>query len=218
MDRRISFDPTLYAIADADALPADGFSDFVAQAIDGGVTAVQVRAKGLSDSRFVSFASEILEVARHAGVPVVVNDRADIALAGGAEGVHLGGEDLSPELARRLLGEKAVIGVTAHDLGEVARAEEVGADYVSFGAVFESPSKQMSQVQGLEGLSRARGTTRLPLVAIGGITVERAAAVVAAGADGIAVISGLWSAEDVRLRAAEFRAAIEQGRKRREAD
>jgi thiamine-phosphate pyrophosphorylase len=215
MSSRPPFDPSLYAIADACATPPASVRSLLESAVSGGVTAVQVRAKKLSGADFLKFASAVVEVAAAAGVAVIINDRVDVALAVRASGVHLGDGDFPVGAAREVLGGGYVIGATAHSRGEIAEADEAGADYIGFGAVYPSPSKDVGVVQGLEGLREARRLTSLPLVAIGGITVERTAGVIAAGADGVAVISGLWSSDDPGARAREYAAAVERGRAER---
>jgi thiamine-phosphate pyrophosphorylase len=216
MTRRSDLDFSLYAIADASVLPPSHAPSLVERAIAGGVTAVQVRAKGFEDAAFLDFACAIVDAASRHGVPTLVNDRVDIALASGVRGVHLGAGDIPPTVARRLLGPAAVIGVTAHSLEEVRAAEGWGAHYIGFGSIYPSPSKAVETIQGLEGLRRARPLTELPIIAIGGVTVDRASEVIAAGADGIAVISGLWSAEDPESRAREYARAIKLGRESRD--
>ena len=208
------FDPTLYAIADASVMTPSAAPSLVESALAGGVTAVQVRAKELSGPEFLAFARGIVEVAKRRGVAVIVNDRVDLVEALAADGVHLGVGDMPVAAARALLGESALIGTTAHDMEELCAAEASGADYVGFGSIFPSPTKEVVVIQGVEEVVKARKLTRLPMVAIGGITVERTTDVIAAGADGVAVISGLWSATDVESRAREFRSAVRRGRAR----
>ncbi len=206
------FDPSLYAIVDQATLRSATAPSLVEEAIAGGVTLLQVRAKGLDDAGYLDYARAVAAAASRHGVPVLVNDRVDIALAVRADGVHLGEGDLPPALARRLMGPRAVIGATAHSLEQVLEAERAGADYIGFGSIYRSPSKQVVAIQGTEGIREASRLTGLPIVAIGGITVERAAEVIGAGADGVAVISGLWSAPDVAARAAQYADAIARGR------
>jgi thiamine-phosphate pyrophosphorylase len=145
-------------------------------------------------------------------VKVIINDRVAIVSAVAADGVHLGSQDMAVSTARALLGAEALIGSTAHSMDEIREAETSGADYVGFGSIYSSTTKKVDEIQGTEGIRAARRLTTLPLVAIGGITVERAGDVIAAGADGVAVISGLWSADDVEARARQYRAAIESAR------
>lgn len=214
MKQQSRFDPTLYAIADSSVLTVEQAPALVERAIAGGVTAVQVRAKDLDDSLFVKFALAVTGVAAREGVKVIINDRVALVSAVEADGVHLGSLDMAVSTARALLGAEALIGTTAHNMDEIREAEMSDADYVGFGSIYPSPTKKVEEIQGTEGIRAARQLTTLPMVAIGGITVERAADVIAAGADGIAVISGLWSAEDVEARARRYRAAIDSARGR----
>jgi thiamine-phosphate diphosphorylase len=213
MNSITSFDPTLYAIADASVMSAEAAPRLLESALKGGVTAVQVRAKELGDSEFVEFGRAVVAAACRYGVPVIVNDRVALVSRLGAAGVHLGARDMAASTARSLLGVDALIGTTAHSKEEIRAADVSGADYVGFGSIFPSPTKKVEAIQGLEGVGKARKLTSLPIVAIGGITAGRAAEVIAAGADGVAVISGLWSAKDVEARAREYIAAIECARR-----
>ena len=137
------------------------------------------------------------------------SDRADVALAVSADGVHLGQDDLPVELARRILNQGKWIGCSTHNLAQVIEADKSSADYVAFGPIFPTGSKERPDpVVGLEGLRKAREATRKPLVAIGGITVENARATIEAGADSVAVISDLIGAPDVAARARKFLEAL----------
>jgi thiamine-phosphate pyrophosphorylase len=214
MDPIRRFDPTLYAIADASVLTAAGAPSLVDSALKGGVTVLQIRAKDLSDADFLDFARAVAGTAAPHGIPVIVNDRVEAVTAVGAHGVHLGAEDMAVSAARSILGDDALIGTTAHSMDEVEAADASGADYVGFGSIFPSPTKVVEEIQGAGGIAMARGLTALPIVAIGGITVERAAEVIAAGADGVAVISGLWGSDDVEARAREYVAEIKSARGR----
>ena len=157
--------------------------------VDGGATLVQVREKNASSLEFYKVARQACSVA---AVSVIINDRADIAQAVGAAGVHLGQDDLPPEAARRLLGNDVIIGYSTHSLPQVMEATKLPVDYIAFGPVFQTASKSdSSPVVGLEGLRAARNVTNKPLVAIGGITPANAGEVIAGGADSVAMISGL---------------------------
>jgi thiamine-phosphate pyrophosphorylase len=157
----------------------------------GGATLIQLREKHLSPREFYSAAKEALDVARERKVRLIINDRVDIALALGADGVHLGQDDLPPAAARRLLGERAIIGFSTHSVEQARRAASLPVDYLAIGPIFRTSSKENPDaVVGLEGLRRVRRAAgSVPLVAIGGITLETAPEVIAAGADAIAVIS-----------------------------
>jgi thiamine-phosphate pyrophosphorylase len=153
---------------------------------------VQLRAKELSSGRFLEWAREAVEEARAAGIQLLVNDRADVALLAGADGVHLGQDDLPPEAARELLGTGAVIGLSTHSLGEAEAAGRSPVDYVAIGPVFETRSKESPhRPLGAAGVAEVRRAVTKPLVAIGGITAENGGSVLRAGADSLAVISAL---------------------------
>ena len=186
--------PPLYAILDAGLVPPDdGPLKMARELVSGGVTLIQYRNKTGS-------AREILDQARGlreslpATVRLVLNDRADLALAAGFGGVHVGQDDLSPESVRGLIGPERWLGVSTHNPEQVRDAGATSADYIAVGPVFATRSKaNPDPVIGLEGVRRARALTAKPLVAIGGITRENCQSVIAAGADSVAVISDLLS-------------------------
>lgn len=184
--------PGLYPITDR-RLSGLSHAAQVARLCEGGARLVQLREKHLSPREFYAEALEALTVARSFGAKLVINDRADVALAVGAYGLHLGQEDLPPEAARRLLGERAVIGFSTHNVEQAVAAARLHLDYVAVGPVFDTSSKERPDPSiGLEGVKRVREATgKLPLVAIGGITRESARAVLQAGADSVAVIGAL---------------------------
>ena len=148
---------------------------------------------------------EIAERVRKAGGIFIVNDRADLARVTGADGVHIGQEDLPVELARRVLLPGQLIGFSTHNRAQFEEAEKTSADYIAFGPIFTTGSKERPDpVVGLDRLREMRGLTRKPLVAIGGITLDNAASVIEAGADSVAVIHDLLAAEDIGARARKF--------------
>ena len=163
---------------------------------------LQLRVKGEGDVRFLALAKDALEAARGAGVPLLINDRADIARIVGAQGVHLGQDDLKVGKARDILPAGAIVGLSTHSEDEVQASAEEPLDYVAIGAVFPTKSKERPDpVVGLDGVRRARGLTTRPLVAIGGIGPSNAREVLEAGADGLAVISALLGEEDLAAAA-----------------
>jgi len=164
----------------------------------GGASLVQVREKALSVNEFYSEAELALETARKLGVRLLINDRVDIALTLGADGVHLGQDDLPPEQARKLLGDHAIIGYSTHNVAQALDARALPLNYIAVGPIFATTTKtDTSPVLGLEGLRAIRDAVGdIPLVAIGGITGENAASVLGAGADSVAVIGGLLSKPD----------------------
>ncbi|MET0556736.1 MAG: thiamine phosphate synthase [Vicinamibacteria bacterium] len=201
--------PFLYPILDAALLAGRPCGAAVAALARGGARIVQVRAKGASDRVLFALAQEALAAARASGVLLVVNDRPDVALMLGADGVHLGQDDLPPAEARRLLGPDAIVGWSTHSVEQLDEAAAEPVDYVAFGPVFPTATKRDADpVVGLDRLRTARARTARPLVAIGGITTGNARATAAAGADGLAVISGLLSAPDLAAAARAFAAAI----------
>ena len=197
--------PRLYAIIDpaqAHEQPPAAVAEFLLSA---GVRLIQYRDKQASSRELFERSRGIAERVRAARGIFIVNDRADVARAVDADGVHVGQEDLPVDLARHVLGEGKWVGSSTHGLDQAIEADRSSADYVALGPIFSTSSKaNPDPVVGLEGLRAARQATRKPLVAIGGITLDNAAAVIEAGADSVAVIGALLSAPDISQRAREF--------------
>lgn len=195
--------PRLYAIADASCFPEmESILRFAQELAAGGVTLLQYRNKTDSARRILDDALALRQ-AIPALVRLILNDRADLALAAGCSGVHVGQDDLSPESVRRLIGLDRWLGVSTHNPEQVREADATSADYVAVGPVFATSSKaNPDPVIGLEGVRRARAFTTKPLVAIGGITRQNCQSVIAAGADSVAVISDLL--RDPRGSAMDF--------------
>ncbi len=214
MARRPDVDWTLYLVADPAMCGGGALERVVEQAAGGGVTIVQLRDKECATGEYVEQGRRLHGLLGPLGVPLIINDRPDVALAVGAEGVHLGQSDMPIDAARRLLGENALIGLTV-DAAEQALAEEAAlADYLGVGPIFPTSTKADTAPEwGCEGLESLRGRTRNVLVAIGGVNASNAADVIRAGADGVAVVSAICSAPDPRLAAEELRRAIERGRR-----
>ncbi len=208
-------DYALYLVTDQALARGRAVVDVVRAAVAGGVTIVQVREKALAVRAFVTLAHELHAWLAPRGVPLIVNDRLDVALATGAEGVHVGQDDMPVDTARRLIGSDRILGVSVSSVEEARAAEAQGADYLGVSPIFPTPTKtDAPQPTGLEGLARIRRATRLPLVGIGGVNEHNAAEVVGAGADGIAVVSAIMSADDPRAAAGELRAVIAGARGR----
>ena len=178
----------------------------IAQLSQLGVRIIQFRDKTLSAREFHREAAEALRVARDVGVKLIINDRVDIALALGADGVHLGQEDLSPEAARQLLGSKAIIGLSTHNLEQAGLGASQPIDYVAIGPIFSTSTKDKPDPEvGLGVLRRVREIVgKTPLIAIGGITSTNGSEVIDSGADAIAVISDLWSATNPAVAYAKW--------------
>lgn len=186
--------PRVYPITDTQ-ISGLSHAEQVALFAESGATLVQLREKRAPALQFYEAAKAALAVAAERGVQLLINDRVDIALAVGAAGVHLGQDDLAPDVARRLLGNDAFIGYSTHSVAQAIEAAILPIDYLAIGPIFGTSTKENPDpVVGLEGLRAVRSAIgNLPLVAIGGITRENIAAVVEAGADSAAMISGLWS-------------------------
>ncbi len=171
------------------------------QALRAGVRLFQYRDKQGTRRAIHAAAVRLAAAAREAGALFLVNDHTDIALAADAHGVHLGQDDLAIEAARKLLGPDRIIGVSTHSVEQALAAESAGADYIGFGPLFRTGTKDAGPVRGIEMLRQVRHAVSLPVIAIGGISRENGVAVLAAGADGIAVISAVLDAPDVEAAA-----------------
>ncbi len=213
MDKGI--DLSLYVVTDAGLARGRSHLEIVRAAIAGSVTVVQYREKEATTRRMVEEAWELRALCREAGVPFIVNDRLDVALAVDADGVHVGQDDMPAFLARKLIGPERILGVSVSTVKEALQAEQDGADYISASPVFSTPTKpDAPQPTGLEGLRAIVATVRQPVVAIGGINASNAAQVIRAGAGGVAVVSAIVAAEDVESAARELRAVVEAAKKK----
>ncbi len=202
----------LYALVDDGVRPELPLAEKARAVIDGGARVLQLRLEQTPDRPALEVIRAVVALARTADVRVIVNDRVDLALAGDADGVHLGDEDLPVRDARRLLGPAALIGATCRDLTQLRAAAEAGADYGGLGPVFTTTTKQLALPPlGLSGLARLAELSPIPLVAIAGISLETIGAVAAAGAHGAAVASGLLLAEDIAARARALQAEFFAG-------
>jgi len=201
--------PFAYPIVDAGRLHGRDPAFVVDSLARAGARLIQLRVKGLSDRRWLAMAGAALAAARASGAYLVVNDRADIARIAGADGLHVGQDDLAGTDARAVVGPGVLLGVSTHNLDQLAAAATAAVDYLAIGPVFPTRTKDNPDpVVGLEMVRRARAATTRPLVAIGGITRANARSVVEAGADGVAVISDLLDAPDLARAFTELAAAI----------
>ncbi len=196
----------LYLVTDENCLlPGRTLYDAVEEALQAGVTLVQYREKnGLGES-MLDKARKLIALCHRYKVPLLVNDRVDIALLSGADGVHLGQDDIPVAEARKLAGEDFIIGATAHNVKEALAAEAAGADYLGCGAVFATNTKKDTVPLGLEGLKAIREAVRIPIVGIAGVTAENYPHVLATGANGAAVVSATLGAEDITEAVSKFR-------------
>ncbi len=189
----------LYLVTDRALCGARTVEEVVRMAAEGGAAAVQIREKDLPTRPFVEEALRIRALLDAFGIPLIINDRLDVALASGAAGLHLGQDDMPYAVARRILGPKALIGLSVETWKDVERAEDLDVDYLGVSPVFATPTKtDTKEPWGLEGLARIRAYTRHPLVAIGGLNAGNAAAAARAGADAVAVVSAVCAAADPR--------------------
>ncbi len=207
---RQTFDLSLYLVIGPDHCAGRDMADVAEAAAHGGAGMVQLRDKASSTRIQIDDARRLAARLTPLGVPLLINDRVDVALAADADGVHLGQSDMNPTDARRLLGESAIIGVTVHSLDEALCVPLDRVDYVSIGGVFATASKNNPNPPiDVTGLAEIAVLFDLPVVAIAGITRDNAAAVIAAGVGGIAVISAVCAAPDPRAAAADLRAIVD---------
>ncbi|WP_426149078.1 thiamine phosphate synthase [Polaromonas sp. DSR2-3-2] len=201
----------LYLVTDQSLAYGQSLAEIVEASVQGGVSCVQLREKKLGSREFLAQAVMLKKLLAPYGVPLVINDRIDIALACGAEGVHLGQSDLPINQARRLLPPNVFIGWSVESMNDVIQSAMLPVDYLGVSPIFATPTKiDTKNAWGLEGLSRVRASTKLPLVAIGGIHAGNARNVLRAGADGLAVVSTLCSAADPRATAATLRCVCDE--------
>lgn len=191
-------DYSIYLVTDDGCLQGRALIDCVCEALEGGVTLVQYRAKTASSAEMYAEALQLKALCDSFNVPLIINDRLDIAMAVGAAGVHLGQDDLPCAAARKILGEDYIIGVSAHNPAEAKAALQSGADYLGCGAVFGTATKADVKKLGTEGLTAICREKGLPVVGIGGVTTDNYREVRAAGADGAAIVSGILAQPDIR--------------------
>jgi thiamine-phosphate pyrophosphorylase len=204
-------DFSLCFVADAQYAAGRDLLGLIGEAVHGGATVVQLRAKNMDSREFLEIGLRAADLLARTGALLLVNDRVDIALACGAAGVHLGQEDMPVPQARKILGPDKVIGVSVNTPEEALRAEREGADYVGAGPAYVTATKEtFLPVLGPEGIDRIKRAVRIPVLAIGGIGAANAAALAVAGADGVAVISAILGAPDARRAAEELRQAFKR--------
>lgn len=209
MQPKTHLDWSLYVVTDAGLSRGRSHLAVIEAAIAGGATIVQYREKMASTRQMIAEAQALRELTRRAGVPLIVNDRLDVALAIDADGVHVGQDDMPAVLARRLIGPDKILGVSAANLSEAMQAVQDGADYLGVGPIVATPTKpDAAPPIGMDGLREICRNVPLPVVAIGGINATNAADAIAAGAHGIAVVSAVVAAEDVAAAARQLRALV----------
>jgi thiamine-phosphate pyrophosphorylase len=206
----------LYFVTDRELCGGKPLEEVVLQSVKGGAACVQIREKNLPTRAFIEEAVRIRKILAPFGVPLIINDRIDVALAVKAEGVHVGQDDMPYETARKLMGPNAIIGLSVETWEDVEQAEKLDVDYLGVSPVFETPTKTDTKgCWGLEGLSKIKEFSRHPLVAIGGLNPGNAKAVVLAGADSVAVVSAICAAPDPFTVSKELHEIIEAALKER---
>ncbi|MFP4392832.1 MAG: thiamine phosphate synthase [Desulfohalobiaceae bacterium] len=198
----MGFDYSLYLVTDRVLSQGRNLLELIQEAVQGGVTAVQLREKKCDTREFVQLARQALTLLKPLGVPLFINDRLDVALAVGAQGLHVGQEDMHVQDIRNLAGDKLALGLSVNTLHHCQEAEHLSVDYLGAGPVFGTSTKKDAKKElGLEGLRRIRESTSHTLVGIGGIDSTNAGQVIQAGAEGVAVVSALCAASSPRQEA-----------------
>jgi thiamine-phosphate pyrophosphorylase len=211
--KRKPFDFGLYLVTDRPALLGRDLVDVVGQAVAGGVGLVQLREKDACTREFVALARSLVALLRPLGVPLLINDRGDVALAVDADGVHVGQDDMDPVSVRALIGPDRILGLSVTGESETRAARGLPVDYLGGGPVFATATKKDAGApQGIAGLTAMLALATVPVVAIGGIGAGNAAEVMACGANGVAVVSALCSAPDPRAAATALRRIIDTAR------
>lgn len=205
---------TLYAVTDAAWVGKQTLMEQVKDALDGGITFLQLREKNLDRDAFLKEAREMAELSRQYHVPFVVNDEVEIALECGADGVHVGQDDMACQNARKLLGPDKIIGVSVHDVEEALKAQADGADYLGLGAVKATPTKTDAKVVEFEEIQRVCEAVSIPVVAIGGIKKDNLMELQGSHVDGIAVVSAIFGAEDIGQETENLRKKAEEMKRR----
>ena len=204
-------DYSLYLVTDRSLSKGRSTAEIVAAAVAGGVSCIQLREKSCGTREFLNEALALQPLLKSRNIPLIINDRLDIALAIEADGVHLGQSDMPIGMARKIAGDSLIIGISAESVDDALRAEQEGADYIGISPVFSTPTKtDIAPPLGLEGVRQIRALVDIPLVGIGGINSDNAESVLAAGADGIAVVSAIVSAADPAGAAKKLKTLIDQ--------
>jgi thiamine-phosphate pyrophosphorylase len=208
-----AIDYSLYLVTDRGLARGRATLDIVKAAVRGGATCVQLREKDCSTLEFIQQALRIKEFLSTHGVPLIINDRLDVAQAVGADGVHLGQTDMPLDMAKAIVGDAMIIGISAESLEDAIAAEKGGADYLGVSPIYATPTKtDTAPPLGLEGLQQIRNAVKIPLVGIGGLNKDNCAEVIRHGADGVAVVSAIVAAENPETAAGELIQIINRAR------
>lgn len=211
--KKQEIDYTLYLCTDRDLMSTDTIEEAVEKAVKGGCTVVQLREKECSSLEFYETALRVKRITDQYKIPLIINDRVDIALAVNADGVHVGQDDLPAASVRRILGDDKVIGVSAGSVREAVKAREDGADYLGVGAMHATSTKTDADVTTVEELKKIREMVDLPIVAIGGMNKQTLPELKGTGVSGIAVVSAVIAADDIEQAARELSEAVRSQKK-----
>ena len=198
-------DYSLYLVTDRMLMSTRTLGEAVGQAVSGGCTLVQLREKDISSLDFYALALEIKMITDSYGIPLIINDRIDIAMAAGAAGVHIGQNDIPADIARKVIGKDMLLGVSVSSATEAVNAAEAGADYLGVGAMFPTGTKRDAKVVSMEELGKIRRTVDIPIVVIGGINSENAMLFRPMGIDGLAVVSAVIASHDIKKAAVHLK-------------
>ena len=201
----MNFDYTLYLVTDRQLMSCDSLTEAVEQAILGGCTMIQLREKELPSLEFYNQAVAVKQVTERYHIPLIINDRIDIAMAVQATGVHIGQHDLPAAAVRKVIGENMLLGVSASSIVEAIQAQQDGADYLGVGAMFPTGTKTDADSVSMEELQKIRAAVSLPIVVIGGINKGNAGRFKPMGIDGLAVVSAIIAQSDIKAAAAELK-------------
>ena len=201
----MNFDYTLYLVTDRQLMSCDSLTEAVEQAILGGCTMIQLREKELSSLEFYNQAVAVKQVTDKYHIPLIINDRIDIAMAVQATGVHIGQHDLPAAAVRKVIGENMLLGVSASSIAEAIQAQQDGADYLGVGAMFPTGTKTDADSVSMEELQKIRTAGSLPIVVIGGISKGNTGRFKPMGIDGLAVVSAIIAQSDIKAAAAELK-------------
>lgn len=203
-------DVTLYAVTDRSAVGDRDFYQAIEEALKGGVTLLQLREKDLDEESLIKEAVRVKEICQKYGVPLIVNDSYRAALAAGADGVHVGAQDASVAEIRAIAGKDFIIGATAKTVEQAKAAQAAGADYLGVGAVFPSPTKKDALRITNEQLRQIAAAVDIPVAAIGGINKANMVELKGSGADGVALVSAIFAAEDITAECIRLKKLVEE--------
>lgn len=203
-------DYSLYLVTDRDILHGRDLVKSIEDSILGGTTLVQLREKDVSTREFYNIAVKVKELTHKYNIPLIINDRMDIALSVDAEGLHIGQSDMPLKIARKILGEDKIIGVSTSTVEEAVEAEKDGADYIGVGALFSTTTKKDAKSVTLDELKNIKRSVNIPIVGIGGINMNNVESVMETGIDGVAIVSAILGQKDIKKVSKEFKEKVKK--------